>query len=978
MPQTLAQLDLFLYICSYLFILTIFSILFVRLYKKSAFLRDRSTFLQLFLGITVFLTTIVFVCGGLVINKLGITAEDRIKSEAELTLSVLKNAALGEISKIDAGVATLAGSPRVFNILDDYTAKTLDEANEIIDRYCRNLKATAVYLLDTSGTTIASSNRNTPISFVGKNYSFRTYFKESIQGKNYGDFAVGVTSGTRGYYSSFPVVNRAGVISGVVVIKDGLNTLDSIFSSIPHSFLVDKNNVVFMSDKQEFLYRPVYPITDSLRMSIMSSQQFGESNLIQIIDKPNVSNEIEINKSFYLVSQRELQTEGWSITLFSPKDAIFNSRLLGIVISLALIMCILITFSLIAIHRIKDWVDTLFLSEKQFQTIFENAPEAIVICEVLTGIVISTNSLAKEWLKELGSCESFLITQFLKCADNSDFSISFPLNAESVDGLFLLKTENPVRHLSVSSTCTQFKDRVCLILFLRDISEMIIAQSKLEASELKYRELADFLPEAIFEADLNGVITYVNRCGLKMFNYSLADLDSHLTLNDMVIPKDREKINESMAEFASKKNQTKEYTGLSKTGDTFSIIVQSTTIVRCDKTIGICGLVINMEERKKIELELQRKDKLEALGILAGGIAHDFNNLLTAIYTGTSLIKLKPTFDADLTDLYTDMEAAIRRGKDLTGQLLTYSKGGAPIKNATSLIDLVKETASFTVRGSAVLCEISSDENLYAAEIDGIQISQVVQNLLINAIESMPSGGTIKVNLRNLSVLPETVETVPPGRYVELIVTDAGSGIPLKIQKKIFDPFFTTKANGSGLGLATAYSVVKKHSGHIHFESQLGKGTTFHVVLPASETKINKQIKNIPEIVKGNARILIMDDEEIIRFTTQKLLTHLGYSVITAANGEEAIDLYATAIEKNERFDAVILDLTVPAGMGGLETVKKLLLIDNNVIAFVSSGYSNDPIMSQHQKYGFKGIISKPYNINEIGSTLNDVLIHQM
>lgn len=307
----------------------------------------------------------------------------------------------------------------------------------------------------------------------------------------------------------------------------------------------------------------------------------------------------------------------------------------------------------------------------------------------------------------------------------------------------------------------------------------------------------------------------------------------------------------------------------------------------------------------------------------------------------------------------------------LTQQLLTFSRGGAPIKKKTSVTDLIKDSATFALRGSNVSCNYSFPDDLWLTEADEAQLNQVVNNLVINAQQAMPKGGIIQVSAENMTIHAENTLSLKAGKYVKISIKDQGIGISAECLLKIFDPYFTTKQKGSGLGLATAYSIIKKHGGVISVESELNAGTIFQLYLPALEKEIliKKKAEEKPLIGKG--KILLMDDEAVIRTLALRLLKRIGYEVHVANDGAEAIKLYR---EANEPFDAVIMDLTIPGGMGGKEAIKKLLEIDPDVKAVVSSGYSNDPIMANFSRYGFKSVIAKPYNIRRLSEVLQKVI----
>jgi len=381
-------------------------------------------------------------------------------------------------------------------------------------------------------------------------------------------------------------------------------------------------------------------------------------------------------------------------------------------------------------------------------------------------------------------------------------------------------------------------------------------------------------------------------------------------------------------------------------------------------------------DRERMEEELVKAQKLESLGILAGGIAHDFNNLLASILGNISLAML----DMQPSDgPYRQLEAAERaslRAQDLTRQLLTFSKGGAPVKRTTVITELIKEAAGFALRGSRVRHDFFFADELWLLDIDEGQISQVIHNLVINADHAMPEGGTITIHCENCVIGESSGLPLRPGDYVKVSVQDHGIGIVREHLSKIFDPYFTTKQKGSGLGLATSYSIIKKHGGHIIAESKLGVGTTFTFYLPASRSgKLTKQAEET-KLLLGTGKILLMDDEEDVRQTTGDVLKRLGYWVQFAEDGARAIELYQQARTSGQPFDAVIMDLTVPGGMGGRDCLTKLLAIDPKAKAIVSSGYSNDPIMADYQKYGFRGVVTKPYRIKDLGETLHNVLMN--
>ncbi len=384
-------------------------------------------------------------------------------------------------------------------------------------------------------------------------------------------------------------------------------------------------------------------------------------------------------------------------------------------------------------------------------------------------------------------------------------------------------------------------------------------------------------------------------------------------------------------------------------------------------------------EKEKREQEIIRAQKLESLGLLAGGIAHDFNNILTAISGNVSLAKMYLKPEEKAFQKLTKAEKASFQAKELTRQLLTFSrKGGAPTKKVISIRDLIEDSVQFTLRGANVCCDCVVPQDLYKVEVDEGQIGQVINNLLINADQAMPEGGTVHVKAENINIGTNNNQHLKPGKYVKISVKDHGIGIPEANLIKIFDPYFTTKEEGNGLGLSTAYSIVKKHGGGIDVESNEGRGSVFHVYLPASkETKEEKKKVEKKSPFFGKEKILVMDDEEEIRNVLGEMLESIGYKVDFARDGMEAIESIRSAKESRNPFDAVILDLTVPGAMGGKEAIQKLREIAPELKAIVSSGYVNDPVMVDYKRYGFSDVIAKPFEISRLSKVLHEALTEQ-
>ncbi|MEZ5358129.1 MAG: PAS domain S-box protein [Candidatus Zixiibacteriota bacterium] len=395
---------------------------------------------------------------------------------------------------------------------------------------------------------------------------------------------------------------------------------------------------------------------------------------------------------------------------------------------------------------------------------------------------------------------------------------------------------------------------------------------------------------------------------------------------------------------------------------------------RQGKPVAIIELLEDITDKLKIEEELVKAEKLESIGVLAGGIAHDFNNILTSILGNISLARIEAKDGLDISELLHEVELAAVRAKDLTQQLLTFSKGGAPIKKTASIPEIITESATFALRGSNVKVVYNIPDDLFTAEVDEGQISQVISNLVINAKQAMPGGGLVTITCENIESDPSDSLPVKPGKYIRIVIADEGTGIAERHLKKIFDPFFTTKQSGSGLGLATTYSIVRSHMGHIQADSTLGVGTMFTIYLPASNHSIKIDMASSQDIPKGAGKVLIVDDEQPVLRLANAVLTKLGYTAISVTDGREAIALYEAALHTEHPIDVVLLDLTIPGGMGGKETLDELKKIDPNVCAIVSSGYANNPLMASYKEHGFCGRVAKPYKAGQLGDAIKAVL----
>ena len=616
-------------------------------------------------------------------------------------------------------------------------------------------------------------------------------------------------------------------------------------------------------------------------------------------------------------------------------------------------------------------------SENRYRQLFESESDAIFLIENETGHILTANNAAfalygysKEELLALKNTdlsaepsETHRVTEETPVIKENTLTI--PLR-------YHRKKDGTIFPVEITGRFFNYEGRPVHIAAIRDITERKRAEEALRENERKYRALFEAANDGIFIQDATGFID-CNQKGAEMYGLSKEQIIGRSPAD---FAPERQPDGRLSSEVAGEKieaalkgfPQVFEWQPLRADGSPFDVEI---TLSRLELGGSVClqAIVRDITGRKRLEQELLKSQKLESLGTLAGGIAHDFNNLLQGVFGYISMAKL--TFDQKekSLDMLEQAEKALHQSVNLTSQLLTFSKGGKPIKNVIALGPVIENAVKFALSGSSVTAGLAIADDLRAVEADEGQIGQVIQNIVLNADQAMPLGGRIDITARNVPAFPAAA-----GDLVEITISDQGTGIPLEHLPRVFDPYFTTKEKGSGLGLATSYSIIKNHDGEISVASELGKGTTFTIRLPASERTAKTPRPPDSKVRSRHGRVLLMDDEEMVRRVAGEMLRKLGHEVEFAEHGEAAIEKYRCAAEAGSPFDIVILDLTIRGGMGGLETVRKLLDIDRDLKAVVSSGYSADVTLSNYREQGFSAFLKKPYNMNELQTTLKALL----
>ena len=618
----------------------------------------------------------------------------------------------------------------------------------------------------------------------------------------------------------------------------------------------------------------------------------------------------------------------------------------------------------------------LKVSEERFQSIYHGISDAILIHDAVTGDVISVNRTA---------CEMFGYTSDEMLAlDVGSMSQGEPPYSQN-DALNWLhraaqgkpqkcewvsrRKDGSLFWVEVSMRAETIGDELLIIVSLRDISERKQSMEEFEA-------IIQTTRDGFYICDMSGRLQEVNASYCDMVGYSREEL-LRMSVQDLEAMENPDEVAEHIKRIIATGSDNFETRHRCRDGRAIDIQVSITFLHRLGGRF-YC-FVRDITERENTQKELIRMQKLESLGVLAGGIAHDFNNILTGIMGNISFARMFLDDSHKSSRILLEAEKASRRATDLAHQLLTFAKGGQPVKKVISARHVVEASAALALTGTNVRHIIRFPDDLPAIEADEGQLNQAFSNIIINAVQSMPGGGTVLVEADKVVLAENSRLSLPAGNYVRLSFTDSGCGMSQETLGRVFDPYYTTKAKGSGLGLASAHSIIARHGGYINVRSSLGRGSTFEVLLPASEQQApaTTGTEARPNIATGETKsLLVMDDEEMIRELASSMLADLGYRVQTCSGGDEAYALYKAARDTKTPFWAVIMDLTVPGGVGGVEAARQILALDPQACLIVSSGYSNDPVMADYRKYGFSGAVVKPYGISEISTLLAGLRPH--
>jgi PAS domain S-box-containing protein len=872
----------------------------------------------------------------------------------------------------------------------------------------RDLKrSTIAYVMNTEGAVVACSPYGGGETLTGNNYRFRPYFTEALAGRTVVYPAVGVTTNRRGIYVSHPLYGSAdGLPVGVLVFKLDPTEIDRILASHPEPVcLVSPDGIVFSSNRPDWLMKAATPIPPGQLNALRRSRQFADHRLTALatpLDAPRVS----LDSKTYNTIEAPFELPGgwtWRIVMLqdpatpaplnlAQKEAVAGSAamamlLLGVILLKSRWHCILerrVRRRTCELNRFNERLQNevsarrateyqLRNSRQRMAEIFDFLPDATFVVDA-EGVVIAWNRAMADLTgvpaaDVLGKGDGVYAEAFY--GHHRPVLIDAALHPEATpeghydtwnrdgDTLFSEVDLPDFRPggISLWIKARPLRDTegrtIGAVETIRDITD----RKRSERQIAHLARLPKECPNPVMRFDDAGRLLYGN-------------IPSRLLLDAWGCPDDGE-LPETWRRHVNRALETgrSHVAEFAFDGRTFTLAIVPMTD---EGYVNVYGMEIT--DRIKLQEELMRSQKLESIGQLAGGIAHDFNNLLTGITGNLSMIAMTvPEDDRRLHQRLSAADKAAQMAQELAQRFLTFAKGGLPIRENASLKHTIVETVEMTQHGSAIRFDVDAPDDLWAVEIDRTQIHQALHNLVTNAAEAMGGSGVLTVEAANVDLDADGVP-LPAGRYVTVRIADTGCGIRSTDLARIFDPYFTTKTFGSGLGLTTCDSVIRKHGGHIHVESEPGQGTAFTVYLPAAESSDTAEPDSDEpargEIVRGSGRVLLMDDEGLVRQVAGETLQELGYEVDYAVDGDEAVALYRHARSEGRPFDLVIVDLTVPGGRGGLEAMEELKRDDPTIRAIVSTGYSRDPVIVNHRDFGFVGVLLKPYRMEEFSQTV--------
>jgi len=624
---------------------------------------------------------------------------------------------------------------------------------------------------------------------------------------------------------------------------------------------------------------------------------------------------------------------------------------------------------------------TLRETKEKYEKLLYMSPDSIVLTDLNFNILLANKKTAEfVGVSSPGKMPGTSALKYVQAAEVPKIMAygKTVLEKGELGGIALdMKKENgalsPVE-MNVSLFMDAADKPAGFIVVTRDVSERREAEARLRESEVQFRLLVENAPYGIY-VQVDGRFDYLNASALSLFGAKSAEELLGQRMMTRFHPAFHEIIRKRVDALSQKKSEVPmlEEKYLRMDGSEFDVLVSAVPFIKN----GHDGAIVffrDITEKKRQESEMLNTQKIESLGVMAGGIAHDFNNMLMGITGNLSLLGKKYSLDLEGREMLSEALSAAVSAQDLTRQLLTFAKGGRPLKKILDLRRLLTDAANFAVRGTSSRCEFAVAEDLACVDADEGQLKQVIHNITLNAVQAMPGGGVVRIEAANCALEAGSGVPLPAGPYIELTFSDTGVGVSERHLSRIFEPYFSTKTKGHGLGLSTSYSIVKNHGGDISAASAAGAGATFTVFLPAAPGRPCEAAGRPDGEHEGSGRVLIMDDDETVGKAACRMLASMGYGYLCVKDGAEAVKEYEKAFRAGKPFVAVISDLTVPGGVGGKETALAIRKMDPHARLIVSSGYSDDAVLADYAQNGFDAVLAKPYGIGALAAALSALL----
>jgi PAS domain S-box-containing protein len=956
---------------------------------------------RFFYSSLIILLLIVAVVGWFATDYLGNKARQEIIGESRssaLTLSIYVSSTL---NKFEEAVKSLAGSPWIAPALLSKGERDIEQANSALDRYNSALSASVSYLMDADGMTVASSNRNDPDSFAGKSYRFRPYFREAFRGHPYRYFALGVTSGKKGFYASYPVQNSLGKVVGVVTMKKDIEEIETFFSKYPFCFLISRDGIIFLSSTPAMDLKSFWPLDKAAREKLIVSQQFGNKLFEAVIEKEIADGaDVTLEGNDYFVSRKVIDSEGWSIVLLTPIDRIRIYKSIGVLATISVCFLIVVFSGIIYVtDRSKEAIRQ---SEELYKTLAEKSMAGVYVVQDGNFLFINSNaaSYAGYTREELLDQEAVLIVSPEDREKARQNARALLRGEESSPYEFRIITkQGATRWIMETVTSILHEGRPAILGNSMDITERKQAEEALREGEQRLHSIIDGSPIPAFVIGNDHRVIHWNKALEEMSRIRSEEIvgtceqwkafynEERPSMADLLVDEAVELITQWYSGKYIKSQLIKDayeatdfFPALGENGKwlrfTAAAIRDSKgMIVAAIETLeDITERKREEEEKRNLQERLNRAEKMESLGTLAGGVAHDLNNVLGVIVGYAELLLNSVDESSSIRPRLVKIMKGGERAAAIVQDLLTLARRGVPSKNVLNLNSIIAdfqqlpEFEKLSSYHSSVRIKTDCDPELLNMSGSSVHLAKTLFNLVSNASESMTKGGIVTIKTANqyLDKPIQGYDEIREGDYVVLSVSDTGEGIPAADLKRIFEPFYTKKVmgrSGTGLGLAVVWGTVKDHHGYINIESKEGKGSAFTLYFPVTREDISAEriAVSISEYMGSGESILVVDDVKEQRDLAAEMLQTLNYNVTSVSSGEEAV-----AYLKEHQADLMVLDMIMDPGMDGLDTYRSILEIRPKQKAIIVSGFSESDRVHAAQALGTGAYVRKPYVIEKL------------